>query len=433
MPRLARLLSYLAAALSAPLLIRPVRGWAAAALWFPKLLGDAWSPWLAVAGGLGTLLGVRRKDTRAVVAGLFATAVATRHAAQVSAPHDGFELAFGRGWTSRITPELEARLRPTRYMPLPPNVSSVSWQPDVVIGSRPETGDALLCDVWGPAEEAQRTGLAVVYLHGSAWHYGDKDRGTRHFFHYLASQGHLILDVAYTLAPKARLHAMLADVRQAVAWIKINGPEYGVDAARIVLMGGSAGGHLALLAAYTAHELAFQTQGVSVDTSVCGVVSYYGPPDLASLHGHLCKRYGRLPGKTGLIRLLARLTPMLQRAHFVPPGGQVVDTSQLLPDLLGGTPQEAPELYRLGSPIYHIGPHCPPTLLLQGAHDLTGMTPDVRRLYRALREADVPCVYVEFPATEHAFDLFSANSSPSAQAALYDTERFLALMAAKNR
>jgi acetyl esterase/lipase len=359
--------------------------------------------------------------------------VAACHTAQVSAPHDGFELAFGRDWTSRIPPELEARLRPTRYMPWRPSVPPVSWQPDVVIGRRPETGDALLCDMWGPAEEAQRTGLAVIYLHGSAWHYGDKDKGTRHFFQYLASQGHLVLDVAYALAPKARLLAMLADVRQAVAWMKMNGPNYGVDAARVVLMGGSAGGHLALLAAYTAHHPAFQTQHVSIDTSVCGVVSYYGPSDLEALHEHLCKCYGRLPGKTGLIRLLACLTPMLQRVRFVPPGGRVVDASQLLPDLLGGTPQEAPDLYRLGSPIYHIGPHCPPTLLLQGAHDFTGMTPDVRRLYRALRAADVPCVYVEFPATEHAFDLFSPNSSPSAQAALYDTERFLALMAARSQ
>jgi acetyl esterase/lipase len=433
MLRLARLLSYLAAVLSAPLLVRPVRGWAAVALWLPKLLADAWSPWLAIAGCLGTLIGVRGKDAGAAAAGVFATAVAARHAARVSAPHDGFELAFGRDWTSRIAPELETRLRPTRYMARPPDAPPVSWQPDVVIGRHQETGAALLCDVWEPADEARRTGLAVIYLHGSAWHYGDKDRGTRPFFRYLAGQGHLVLDVAYTLAPKARLHAMLADVSRAVAWMKTNSPQNGVDAARIVLMGGSAGGHLALLAAYTAHDPAFQTQDVSVDTSVCGVVSYYGPPDLEALHEHLCKRYGRLPGETRLLRLSASLKPLLQRARFVPPGGRAVEASELLPGLLGGTPEEAPELYHLGSPIYHVGPHCPPTLLLQGADDFTGMTPDVRRLYRALRAVDVPCVYVEFPATEHAFDLFSPNSSPSAQAALYDTERFLALMASRSQ
>ena len=96
--------------------------------------------------------------------------------------------------------------------------------------------------------------------------------------------------------------------------------------------------------------------------------------------------------------------------------------------LLGGTPNEVPELYRLGSPINHVGPHCPPTLLLQGAHDMGGMVPDVRHLHWTLRQAGVPSVYVEFPDTEHGFDLIFPKWSPAAQAATYDTERFLALM-----
>jgi acetyl esterase/lipase len=432
MRKLVRRLSYLFALLSAPLLVRPAGGWTAVMLWLPKLLADAWSPWLAIAGGLGTLIGVRRKDARTAAAGLFATIVAARHAAQVSAPHNGFELAFGPDWMSRLAPELETRLRPTRYMPRPPDTPPVSWRPDVVIGNHPETGEALVGDVWEPADEARRTGLATIYLHGGAWHEGDKDRGTRPLFHYLAGQGHLILDLAYTLAPKAGLHSMVADVRRGVAWMKTNSSQYGVDPARIVLMGGSAGGHLALLAAYTAHDPEFQTQDVTVDTAVCGVVSYYGPPDLETLQEHLSKRYRQLPGEASLDQLIIRLK-LLQRAPFAVPGGQAVDASGLLPDLLGGRPEEMPEPYHLGSPIYHVGPHCPPTLLLQGAHDFTGIAPDVRRLYRALRATDVPCVYVEFPATEHAFDLFSPNSSPSAQAALYDTERFLALMASGSK
>ena len=40
----------------------------------------------------------------------------------------------------------------------------------------------------------------------------------------------------------------------------------------------------------------------------------------------------------------------------------------------------------------------------------------------------MPSVYVEFPQTEHAFDLLPPWHAPAAQAALYDVERFLALM-----
>ena len=102
---------------------------------------------------------------------------------------------------------------------------------------------------------------------------------------------------------------------------------------------------------------------------------------------------------------------------------------RITPTPIGRHADEAPELYHLGSPINHVGPHCPPTLLLQGAHDSGAMAPDVRRLHRALRQAGVPSVYVEFPDTEHGFDLFAPRWSPAAQAATYDTSHFLALMA----
>jgi hypothetical protein len=36
---------------------------------------------------------------------------------------------------------------------------------------------------------------------------------------------------------------------------------------------------------------------------------------------------------------------------------------------------------------------------------------------------------VEFPRTDHAFDMFLPGFSPAAQAAMYDVDRFLALLA----
>jgi acetyl esterase/lipase len=50
-------------------------------------------------------------------------------------------------------------------------------------------------------------------------------------------------------------------------------------------------------------------------------------------------------------------------------------------------------------------------------------------LHRRLREAGVASVCVEFPRTDHAFDLFLPTVSPAAQASMYDTDRFLGLMA----
>jgi acetyl esterase/lipase len=432
MKKVSRILSYLSAFLSVLTLVRLKGKWSA--LWVGKMLMGAWTLFLALAGGLGALIGLAIRDRKAVWAGLFGATVAVRHVARAVAPHDGFVQAFGPGWQSRIPPGLRARMLSRRYTPLPADPPQVLWQRDVVFGthrkSENETGDPLLCDVWQPPNGVPRTGLGVIYIHGSAWHYMDKDMGTRRFFRHLAGQGHVVMDVAYTLAPKAQLLAMVADVKRAIAWMKTHATEYGVNPERIVLVGGSSGGHLVLLAAYTPNHPELQPSDVGVDTSVQAVVSYYGFPDLKASHDYFRTHPGMMPtGETWLgQRFLERAEALFRRTRMLPPYGRLIDLPDFLPSLLGGTPDEVPELYHLGSPISHVGPHCPPTLLLQGAHDGGGMLPDVHRLHRALCEAGVASVYVEFPDTEHAFDLIFPRWSPAAQAATYDTERFLALM-----
>jgi len=84
----------------------------------------------------------------------------------------------------------------------------------------------------------QRTG--VIYAHGSGWRVGDKDMLTRHFFPRLAGQGHLVLDIAYTLRPEADIPTMVSEVNQAILWLKNNSSILGLDPEGIVLMGGSA-------------------------------------------------------------------------------------------------------------------------------------------------------------------------------------------------
>ncbi len=390
---MSRTLSYLSAFLGSLTLIRLPPGKLSLALWIPKMLLQGLTPLAAVMGSLGTLMGLARRERRTTGIGLFGTAVAVRHVIRVTAPHDSFEQTFGPDWRSRIPPELQAHMLPERWSPLMKKPPRVPWQRNVTFGASPETGNPLLADVWQPPEGLPRTGLVVIYLHGGAWYYGKKDMGTRPFFRHLAGQGHVIMDVEYTRAPQAKLFGQVADVKRAIAWMKANAAEYGANPERIVLMGGSAGAHLALLTAYTTSHPEFQPEDVMADTSVRAVVSYYGPTDLTDAIPHV-------------------------------PSGPFFES--LARGWLGGTFEEAPEVYRLGSPITHVGPHCPPTLLLQGTHDFGVPPSHARRLHQALREAGVTSVHVEFPNTEHAFDF--PIWSPAGQAATYDTERFLALM-----
>ncbi len=108
------------------------------------------------------------------------------------------------------------------------------------------------------------------------------------------------------------------------------------------------------------------------------------------------------------------------------PGGAL-----LLVNLLGGTPQDIPEVYRQASPVQYSGPHCPPTLQIAASGDFVVAVSQGRRLHQALLDAGATSIYIEFPGSVHGFDQYfgvSRHVAPAAQSATYDIERFLALM-----
>jgi acetyl esterase/lipase len=293
-----------------------------------------------------------------------------------------------------------------------------SFERDIPFWRIPDMERELLCDIWRPAN-GNAYGLAFVYIHGSAWYLFDKDFGTRPFFRHLAAQGHTVMDVAYRLCPEVAIYGMIGDVNRAIAWMKANASRYGVNPEKIVLGGGSAGCHLALLAAYAPQHPELTPEDIrSADLSVCGVVSYYGPTDLLAAYQY--ENQQNSPG----------LPPV--------PIGKKLDSKEIrriagrLDILLGGHPKDALYTYQLASPITLVHPGCPPTMLIQGDQDLLVPVDATCELYTKLVESGVPAINVVFPWTEHAFDLLFPRISPPAQSALYDVDRFLALLVNKD-
>lgn len=413
----------------------------AAALLLPKLMIDIWAPFVAIIGGLGALLGLLSGDKQASATGVIGVALLGRHVRRVTAAHDGFDRAFGPGWESRIPADLRARMASSRWQfpASEPPPSIPGWQRNMVFGAHPSTGEPLLCDVWQPPPDVPRTGVAVIYLHGTLWQATDKDFLTRSFFRRLAGQGHLVMDVAYSLVPRAEIRGITREVKRAIGWIKAHAIHYGIRPDRVVLMGASGGGHLALLTAYTPNHPDFQPANLTADTSVRGVVSLYGPTDLAALFEEYGRLDARQPQSSSQISedmrprvfnrsvydraiTALRILPAY-RYHNMPVGPLVVV------DALGGTLKEVPEMYRLYSPITHTGPHCPPTLQFFGTHDFFLNVKHGRELDRALVDAGVPSILVELAGVEHGFDANPFRRiSPAAQAVEYDIERFLGLM-----
>jgi acetyl esterase/lipase len=434
MAALTTILAFLAAGASALAFFR-FRALASALLWLPKALAQSAAAFVAGLGALAAALGWLSRAPLAVAAGLLGTLLSVRTIVRTAAPHEGFAQAFGPDWQRRIGPEQQARLLKHRFVGRLPSPPGVRWERNLPFWTIPGTDRSLRCDLWQPPAGVRPSGLAFVYFHGGAWHWLDKDVGTRPFFCHLAAQGHLVMDVAYRLCPEVDVSGMVGDAKRAIVWIKAHGASYGVDPTRVVVAGGSSGGHLALLAAYAPTHPALTPADIGdADPSVRAVVAYYSATDMAEFYRHFAATFGSLaqgyqPGEGGIVlRATSALTGWVMgdavRRTYLPE----ISIDWMMGNLLGGTPDEVPAMYELASPISHAGPGSPPTLLLQGEHDAFQPARLTRALHRKLIEAGVPSVYVELPQSEHGFDLLLPRYAPAAQAALYDVERFLALM-----
>lgn len=431
----ATFLGILASGLAA-LVLRPVNSYQG---FIVKSTATANTPALVLLGAAATALGVKQRSPVAVATGAFGAAVGARYIRLVTAPHDGFERAFGPDWQRRLPPDSERHMLTRRLTWRLPRTPEPRWTRDIPFAVIPETGRELLADIWQPPPGVEPTGTVIVYLYGGSWHFFDKDVLTRPFFRQLAAQGHVVMDAGHRSCPEVDITGMVGDVHRAVAWIRQNAEQYGVDPAQVVLMGGSSGAHIALLAAYAPHEDRFVPEDLrGTDRSVRAVVSYYGIPNVYAP----CERWlaqeasgpppapveapRPAPDKVGdfFTNLMMGRTLTPEQSPPAPP------VRELMRNLLGGLPEDVPEMADLASPIEHVSSDCPPTLMFQGTHDAVVPLDAARRLARALEEAGVPAIYVELPWSEHAFDLmYPPLGNPAAKAALYDVEHFLACVA----
>ena len=96
--------------------------------------------------------------------------------------------------------------------------------------------------------KADRTAPLLVFVHGGGWKQGDKRTaiGKDLVPHYQA-QGYAVASVNYRLVPGATVEQQAADVAASIAYLRSNAVKLGIDPARIVMMGHSAGAHLVAL------------------------------------------------------------------------------------------------------------------------------------------------------------------------------------------
>jgi acetyl esterase/lipase len=123
----------------------------------------------------------------------------------------------------------------------------------------------------------------LLYIHGGGWIAGDKKSYER-ICRLFASEGHLVLNMNYRLAPRHHFPAPAQDVALAVQWAHAHGERWGADLSTLFLAGDSAGAHLASLDALALGrpELlgAIGVEGDGSAQAVQGLVLFYGVYDL---------------------------------------------------------------------------------------------------------------------------------------------------------
>ncbi len=181
-------------------------------------------------------------------------------------------------------------------------------------------------------------GVLLVYVHGGAWRGGSKgDVPVKGF----VERGFALASVDYRLSTEARFPANVHDIKAAIRFLRAKEKEFGIKADKVVILGSSAGGHLAALVGVSNGNWALEgTVGDHLDQSsdVQGIVSFYGASNLETI--------------------LAQSTPHGLSVR--------VPALELL---LGDAPDKVPELARLASPVAHVDKNDPPLLLIHGDQD----------------------------------------------------------------
>lgn len=135
-------------------------------------------------------------------------------------------------------------------------------------------------DVWRPAEAAANLPV-VVFFYGGSWQSGRR-ADYRFVAADLARRGHVVVVPDYRLYPEIQFPAFLQDAAAAVAAARRMAPGWGGDPARVVLMGHSAGAHIAAMLALDPRWLA--AEGDSRDR-LAGLVGVAGPYDFLPITG----------------------------------------------------------------------------------------------------------------------------------------------------
>ena len=245
----------------------------------------------------------------------------------------------------------------TGIIVLPAEIAA-STQQNIAYGTDP----LQKMDVYLPAGRSATTKVLIM-IHGGGWSTGDKSELTV----YVDTMkkrlpDYAIININYRLAVNATttFPTQENDVKAALDYIYSKRNEFKISD-KYVLLGVSAGSHLALLQAYK------YTSPVKIKA----VVDFFGPTDMAAMYND-------------------------PASVFAPP-------SSIAQLFNGATPTSNPMLYSQSSPITFANAQAVPTIILHGGTDPVVKVTQATALRDKLISFNIPQQYVFYPTQGHGW------------------------------
>ena len=217
----------------------------------------------------------------------------------------------------------------------------------------------------------------VVCIHGGGWRQGSRT-DYKDFQTNMAGMGVATASVQYRFAPEAKFPAQLEDIRSALKFVLADSGKFRADAKRVLWMGGSAGGHLALLAGLEPSQ----------NHTTKLIVNVAGPTDL--------RTFKSLPSGDAVLKTYVSR-----------------NSSELLEDLLGTSDRKA-AIYATASPVTHLRAGAPRIVTCHGEKDDLVPIAQAEALHEKLHELKASELLIRSKSGGHDFGSWETSERTSA-------------------
>lgn len=272
-----------------------------------------------------------------------------------------------------------------------------------VLYKKGEGGDSLALDIFMPGRTVPaHTVPVVMIIHGGGWAKGERTLETIYYMQQLKRQlnnnGFAVVSIDYTLVTKdAHFPGPVTDCKDAVRWIRANASTYNFDTANIGLWGGSAGGHLALLAAYTGDEKWKGDSSLAPFSSrVNYVVDNFGPTDLNGVFLSCASKFTLFFAKIFFKKLLS-----IRERLILAFTGYSIQSDK----------DKAIEILCMYSPVLYVDASAVPTIIFHGTKDKVVPIEQSKRLQKLLTDNNVENEFIIVEKGDHGFNNISQEET----------------------